>query len=109
MKLTPQQRTRLISYWMFHQKPPTRLDLIKRIAPQIGMFALLCALAVSGTFVDDPITSGFALVMLGFFVGGATASIVLVMTTFHMWPMVEHITDWERVEDLKRENGPEAG
>ncbi len=108
MKLTPEQRIRLKTYCMFRRKPPTRFDQLKLIAPQMAMFALLCTIAAVCTFVDNPFSSGVALVMLGFFVGSAAASVTLVMMNFHMWPLLEHITDWKRVEELKRENALDA-
>ena len=82
---------------------------MKRVAPQLGMFALLCAVAAACAFVDDPFISRLALVMLGLFVGMATAAIAHVRMTLHQWPLVEHVTDWNRVEELKRENAPDAG
>jgi hypothetical protein len=109
VKLTPHQRNRLHTYWKFHRKPPTGADQMKRIAPQLGMFGLLCAIAAAGAFVDDPLMSRLALVMLGLFVGMATSAVAYVRMTLHQWPLVEHITDWNLVEELHNENAPDAG
>ncbi len=89
---------------MFHQKPPTRVDQLKRIAPQIAMFTVLCVFAAAATLVNDPVISRLGLVSLGLFLGMAVSSISLVMMTWHLWPVVEHITDWKRVEELKRQD-----
>jgi hypothetical protein len=93
---------------MFHRKPPTGADQTKRVAPQFGKLALLCAISAACAFIDDPILSRLALVMLGVFVGMATAAILYVRMALHQWPLIEHITDWNRVEELKRENAPDA-
>jgi hypothetical protein len=94
---------------MFHRRPPAGTDAFKRISPQLGMFALLCAVAAAGALVKDPLISRLALVLLGVFLGMATAAIVHVRMTLHQWPLIEYITDWNRVEELKRENAPDAG
>jgi hypothetical protein len=104
VKLTPQQRSRLVTYAMFHRQPPTVADQMKRIVPQLGTFAFLGLVAIAGTLVDDPFLSRLALVMLGFTLGMAISAVTVVRMTLHQWPLVEYITDWSRVEELQREH-----
>ena len=105
MKLTKPQRQRLETYWLFHQRPPRRADQIKRIAPQMAMLGLLAAAAMAMAFLTGGAASIIWFVLFGYIAGMATAAFAVVYTKFSLWPMIEAITDWERVEDLRRENG----
>jgi hypothetical protein len=108
VNLTPQQRTRLITYWTYHRRPPTGRGQLMRIAPQLAMFAVLGAIPAAGAFLDDPFISRLSLVMLGVTVGMAVSAITVVRFTRRQWPLMEHIIDWDRVEALKREHTPDV-
>jgi hypothetical protein len=106
MDLTPRQRERLISYCMWREKSPTRKDLLKRIIPGLVGYTVLVISAslgiLFGVLMNQVTVAIMSVLLLGFFAGLACATITHVMLTLEMWPLVEEITDWDRVEELKR-------
>jgi hypothetical protein len=106
MRLTPYQHDRLITYWMWRHKQPSRWDALNRVMPQLiaSSFVIVSAgvLGLYGWLTDEPFIAGVALLVFGFSSGSLWASIAYVMVTVDVWPLIEKITDWDKVAELRR-------
>jgi hypothetical protein len=108
MNLTARQRDRLVSYCMWHEKAPTRADLLRRIMPGLLAYGLLIVIAatgiVFGLLIGEAVITTLSVLLLGYFAGLASATTAHVLVSIEMWPLVEEITNWDRVSELKRDH-----
>ncbi|MEM1109938.1 MAG: hypothetical protein AAGH99_14735 [Planctomycetota bacterium] len=105
MKLNKQQRARLKTLWYFYScaNPPTRINLLKRVALQ--MFVLLLILVGFGflAYMTSP-NNEFLLLATGALGGSIYTATISIMASRRIWPLTKEITNWSRVEELREEN-----
>ena len=107
MSLNKQQRQRLETYRLFHQRPPRPVDLLKRVAPQLVAFLLLALFSLVAAVVQTGFFATFWFIFFGAVLGATAAVLVHLFVSLRVWPLIEQITDWNHVDELHRAMSPD--
>jgi hypothetical protein len=110
MQLTPSQRRALATYQWYHAHRPTaQSTLVAVLWRSSGLFwlsimgiAVLALLASRGGALQV-----WAFLLIGVIVGLLVRTAISYAQTIRLWPLLEHIINWEVVEQLLQQ--PPAG
>lgn len=103
MQLTKQQVARLKQIQIYRQATPTFLGVLRR--SRGWAWAVLALALVFGLFAIAPNASPrYGWFLLGFIVGSLYVSFATVIRALKLWPLSREITNWNRVDELLREN-----
>jgi hypothetical protein len=98
MHMTKYQRRTLDLYREMHTTFPTMGKTLVRIARRFWWFVLLCGAVSFLAYWNG--WSLLSVAVLGYLFGLVRRDITHARYTIHIWPVVDAITDWQRVDQL---------
>lgn len=103
-QLSPTQRKYLSSWRAFHDKPPTIAELI-RLNVRRFLILSICLVGPSVMAVYDR-SYVVAAMGLGVFFGILLRDFGAFRTTVYLWPALNNVVDWNRLNELLDEEKP---
>ncbi|MCA8991266.1 MAG: hypothetical protein KDA88_04770 [Planctomycetaceae bacterium] len=100
MQLTGIKRRTLWQYWQFHTRG-WRLTTMLYVAWPYWLLLAAVAFIVNAQYANSPWYVGF---LTGACAGAFLRDVGRIQQSYRVWPMVEEITKWDRVEELMRES-----
>jgi hypothetical protein len=109
MKVTKNQLRFLKIYQELHRQPPTVFGLLW--LGRLGFLALVPGVAVGIWFILmlPPSAAIAGYFVIGMCVGAYLRDIGRSIASVRLWPAIEHIVSWQRVDETVRENEKTAG
>lgn len=102
MKLTKHEVNRLKQYQRNRQQPLTALGFLWRIKPLLLAMAVLLVVVIF-----DPVPLSYKCFVYGFAAGGFFFPLCLAFLVPRIWRLTREILNWERIEQLLKENDSE--
>src|SRR5436190_13339605 len=101
--MTPNKFQRLLlrQYRELHEAPaPTKIMLARMIKNVIGATVILAIMLVVLLLLKNPFLSAMIPFAVGLILGNSAADLGALMRRAGAWPVVEQITNWEKVYAL---------
>ncbi len=98
MNLSPLERRILVAYDEHHRRGMTVAGMYRGVGRRLVVSLVLVAVLIALAFTYSE--TWVATLVLGMVVGAALRDLRTVLNNFKVWPLLDRITDWARVDEL---------
>ena len=104
MQLSSRQRKWLKLNKRFEDDPPTTPKLISLSAVALVAPAMVCAMCIAIAAALEVVDMYFVMFIAGIALGAFVRDCGRLRLVSHLWPVVHHVMDWHKVNELLAED-----